>query len=225
MKDGGRLVSWTEGQARPWIQNSDHSLMRCGLSVWFLFPFRLQLIIFPLISSFLPRVYLSFFPPPSLSSPIFIFPLIKHNIKSEIVSIKYGLRSLYKMLAVDESGFYFYLFCKLALIKWPWLMPLDYSVPFGVKGSCSGKKKKQYPFLPWIFEVHPSKLTLYEFRWYHITLLPLHPMALGSGLCFAAMSWQESVKCYPDECWDLSHQCLRWSWAPPHSSASQTHYR
>lgn len=142
MKDGGRLVSWTEGQARPWIQDSDHSLMRCGLSVWFLFPFRLQLFIFPLISSFLPRVYLSFFPPPSLSSPIFILPLIKHNIKSEIVSYKYGLRALYKMLAVDESGFYFYLFCKLALIKWPWLMPLDYSVPFGVKGSCSEKKKR-----------------------------------------------------------------------------------
>ena len=46
------------------------------------------------------------------------------------------------MLAVDESGFYFYLFCKLALIKWLLLMPLNYCIPFGEKVSCTKKKKK-----------------------------------------------------------------------------------
>ena len=47
------------------------------------------------------------------------------------------------MLAVDESGFYFYLSCKLALIKWPLLMPLNYCIPFDEKVSCSKKKKKK----------------------------------------------------------------------------------
>lgn len=128
MKYGDRLVCWTGGQARPWIQDSDHSLIHCSLSVWFLFPFHLQLLFSPLFPHSYPESTFPFVPPPSLFSPVFIFPLIEHNIKSEIVCIKYGLCSLCKMLAVVESGFYFYLFCKPALIKWLWLMPLDSSI-------------------------------------------------------------------------------------------------
>ena len=69
-----------------------------------------------------------------------------------MVSIKYGLCSLCKMLAVDESGFYFYLFCKLALIKWLLLMPLNYCISFGEKVSCIKKKKKSTHSCPEFFK-------------------------------------------------------------------------
>ena len=66
------------------------------------------------------------------------------------------------MLAVDESGFYFYLSCKLALIKWLLLMPLNYCIPFGVKVSCSKKKKKKVPIPVLNFSSAPKQI---DFVW------------------------------------------------------------